>query len=388
MGLAKGKSFSPCLLGISFLWAWNFPFVLTIEGNAGAFFVEVSNALHLGFALFAAVCCALFFRRMSASARNTMMLCATFLLVAASFLIIWGDFNSAVAPVWVGRALGGMGQSIAWIMWTYEISRYDWEDIDASFLGWMIFLTCFLSALVLVGGLPNLLAAFLKSTMLAACALLSFWTFRRVVSENSLRGPSLAANKGTVLAQGRRDSSSIRATIWLFVCLGFTLAAWFVVTFVSQRLCVLPSTTATFVYAIAALAMFPVAWLVLRLTRQFGPGSLYRWAVPTVVVGAVLCLLLPTELQFFPSFAFALAAIGFESMYHLLFIYLSKRFSAKGLLVASFGVLTTTVGGILVRLLSLCFQTSEIALWLLCSFLWPCLLLSPPQLPARRAFRG
>lgn len=333
------------LAGVSFLWAWSFSFVLSAEGGSALPSPEISNAFYLVSSLIATVACVIFFRKSRPVSLVSSMGLATGFLVVASCLIVVGEYATMAPLAWLGKMLGGPGQAVAWILWTYEIARYDLEDIDESFLLWMIFLFLFLVVTALIVVLPGALAPVLRTLTLVGCSLGSWWTFRKVAHAEPQTDPSFLGKKES---QQESEGDYFPASLGpLFACLGGTLAACFVVTSASQQLCALDGGTVRLVYAAAALIVFPIAWLVLRLTRQFGPASLYRWAVPMAVAGVALYLLMPNESLVLPSLAFALVTIGFESMYHLLFIYAAKRYRQRGLLVASSGILTMTVGGML-----------------------------------------
>lgn len=344
MSFMKKKSFVFWLAGVSFLWAWSFSFVLSAESDSSSLLLEVANVLYLASSLVAAGACIVFFRKPRIASMAPMNL-ATGLLAVASFLIVWGEYTGMASLLWLGKLFGGPGQAIAWIFWTSEIARYDLEDIDASFLIWMIALSLFLAATAGAVLLPGLWAPFLRIAMLVGCSLGSWLTFRKVAESAPLETDPL--QEGESFGQDVREESLSSSLGLLFVCLGMALAVCFVVTSVSQRLCTLDTGTTRLVYAAAALIVFPIAWLVLRMTRQFGPASLYRWAVPMVVVGMAMCLLMPNGPFVMASLAFALVTIGFEGMYHLLFIYAAKRYVQKRLLIASVGILTMTLGGIM-----------------------------------------
>lgn len=333
------------LAGVSLLWAWSFSFVLSSEGDPASSAFEISNALYLASAFAATGICMIFFRRLQTVSSVSFMGFATTFLVMASCLIVGGEYAARVPLIWLGKTLGGPGQAVAWILWTYEIARYDLEDIDESFLLWMIFLFLFLVVTACIVALPGILAPALRAIMLVGCSLVSWWAFKKVARSGPQVNFSLPDK---VDSREEDEKSSLRSAFGpLFTCLGGTLAACLVVTSVSQQLCALDGGTVRLVYAAAALIVFPIAWLALRLTRQFGPAALYRWAVPMAVAGVAMYLLMPKELFVLPSLAFALVTIGFESMYHLLFIYAAKRYMQQGLLIASSGILTMTVGGML-----------------------------------------
>ena len=332
------------LAGVSFLWAWSFSFVLPAESGVSTPWGEVANAFYLVSSLITTGFCILLFQK-SHSVSHTSMNLATGFLVVASFLIVWGEHTATAPMIWLGKLLGGPGQALAWILWTYEIARYDLEDIDASFLVWMISLFLFLVVIAGIVSLPGIFAPVLRAAILVGCSLGSHWTFRRIMNSRPPTDEPLQ-EEGALGLGGERPEPPLSLGL-LFTCLGVALAACFVVTSVSQQLCALDTGTVRLVYASAALVVFPIAWLVLRMTRQFGPASLYRWAVPTAVTGVVMYLLMPKGPIAAPNLAFALVTIGFESMYHLLFIYAVKRYLQRGLLVASVGILTMTVGGII-----------------------------------------
>ena len=331
------------LAGIAFLWAWSFSFVLSPESVISAQATKVADVLYLGSSLIAACWCTFVLGKGRSISQTVLMKWATGFLLVASVLIVWGEYVQVALVVWLGKVLGGPGQVCAWIAWTYEISKFDLEDIELSFLGWMVLLAAFLGISTVVVSLPGVVKPILRSLLLLGCAVGSYGTFCHVTSLSVAGGGAPAKS---FLEGDNRNKSRLQSVGWLFCCLGLTLAACCVVSAVSQQLFALEVGLVRLVYSGAAFAMLPVAWLVLHLTRQFGPGSLYRWSVPVVVVGTVLYLLLPSSLFVLPAFALALVTIGFESLYHLLFIYAAKRFAPKGQLVASIGVLTVTVGGV------------------------------------------
>ncbi len=332
------------LAGVSLLWAWSFSFVLSGENDSGSPAFEMSNAFYLTSSLIATAVCAVLFRKSRTISLAPSMNLATGFLVTASCLIVWGEYAEMPPVTWLGKTLGGPGQAMAWILWTYEIARYDLEDIDESFLLWMVSLFLFLAVTACVFVLPGAFASVLRAVMLVGCSFGSWWTFRKVANSGPQTDRALPEKQG----HGENGRGTLLLALGpLFACLGMALAACFVVTSLSQRLCALDGGSVRLVYAAAALIVFPTVWLVLRLTRQFGPASLYRWAVPVAVAGVAMYLLMPNELFAIPSLAFALVTIGFESMYHLLFIYTAKRYIQRGFLVASSGILTMTLGGML-----------------------------------------
>lgn len=279
----------------------------------------------------------------------------TLLLIASSMCIEVGTALNNAFAILAGKALAGPGQSVSWVLWTYVISRFDPEKIEASFLSWMIILAVVLGLFSLTVHLPIAFQLGLRLALLLGLAVLSGFMFRsslelseanaapddEVDGRNTAQGSAIA-DVGKATPSQKKPAGSVG---WLFFCLGAALCASMVVTSISQQITELPASVVQLLYALAALLMFPIAWIVLHVTRRFGPTSLYRWAVPLLVAGMVFSLLPTNRLKVAASLCFALVAIGFEGMYHLLFVYAAKRFSSYGLAVASLGILATTVGG-------------------------------------------
>lgn len=343
MAFAWNKmKFGP-LSGVAFLWAWSFSFVLVKNDNLSASLVWAQDAVYLGSSAAAlVVCLILFWRRHSERVPMRRLIgWMTLLLGAASVCIVAGTALSDVALMLAGKALAGPGQGVSWVLWTYAISRYDLEEIEASFLSWMIVLAAILGLFSLVEQLADSLQLGFRLALLLILAALSGLTFRASVEKSF----SNSDDAVPPVEERMAPTSLLRSVGWLFFCLGAALCASMVVTSLSQQTMELPANIVQLLYALAALLMFPVAWVVLHVTRRFGPTSLYRWAVPLLVAGMVFSLLPADHLEVVACLCFALVAIGFEGMYHLLFVYAAKRFSSRGLAVATLGILATTIGG-------------------------------------------
>ena len=105
MSFMKKKSFVFWLAGVSFLWAWSFSFVLSAESDSSSLLLEVANVLYLASSLVAAGACIVFFRKPRIASMAPMNL-ATGLLVAASFLIVWGEYTGMASLLWLGKLFG------------------------------------------------------------------------------------------------------------------------------------------------------------------------------------------------------------------------------------------------------------------------------------------
>ena len=355
------------LSGVSLLWAWSFSFVL-VRSTAFPYLMWVEDVLYLGSSLLVAFGCVAVFSKKKITQRGMLaaMAVASVLLAVSSVLIVGGENGGCPEALYAGKILAGPGQALSWVMWTSVISRFDLEVVESSFVSWFPLLGLFLgllSASSLAGGLASM---GLRVFLLLAFAGGSWWTFLltcrasfgaggqeehplsqgQSTEENCLRVAAESQDVSTK-ADCLSTASIIKDLGWLFCCLAAALAASMAVTSLAQGLVSFSTEILKWEYSLAAISMTGVAWTALRTTRKFGPASLYRWAVPVLVAGTALVSAGSPISQGVACFAFSLVAIGFEGMYHLLFVYLAHRYAPRRLFTASLGVFCMTMGGLI-----------------------------------------
>lgn len=338
-----------CLTGAGFLWGWSFLFFFTSQSESTTVPVFwLGDATYLGTTLCAALAVALRQREGYCAGQLQRIGNTAFaLMLAGSALLSLSSLGfGGTLPVVAGKALAGPGQGLFWIAWTTVLSRFDIEKAETAFLQWVPLLAAVLltSSLVPQTSLP---CAQMTSSLLMMALPVAVWmTFCKTLSLPAESG-ALVGARGHHCPSPARRAGNMGAIIWPFANLSIALAvimvAWSAFLFRHGP----DMAHVKVIFSVGALAALPIVWFALRVTRQFGPSSLYRWAVPLMTLGVMFDFLSGSTTMWSACLCLCIVSVGFEGMYHLVFIYAARRFSQQALFVASMGVTATTLGGLM-----------------------------------------
>lgn len=336
---------SLCLAGAGFLWGWSFLFFFSSQAVSSISLSFLTNdILYLGSTLVAALLAVrVFWNEYDVRQLRTVGNAAFALMLAGSVLLaISMVARDSGFYAMAGKIVAGPGQGLSWIAWTTVLSRFDIECAERSFLQWIPILV----GVVLASTLGNWASVFppqLFNSVLMVLLPVASWVFfcraLSLSSEPKRKDASVAA------AEGKGDD--VKSIVWLFANLSFALAVIMVVwaAFLFQHQVSVEQVKV--VFSLGAFVALPIVWFALRVTRRLAPSSLYRWAVPIMAFAVVLDFIAPAAYVWCTCLCLSVVSVGFEGMYHLVFIYVSKRFSQRAMLAASLGVVATTVGGMI-----------------------------------------
>lgn len=334
------------LAGAGFLWGWSFLFFFSSQSDSTvspSFWV--GDATYLGATLAAALCSAVWFRKGLLLGQLHRMGSAAFvLMLMGSTFLGFSSIGAGDACAIVGKMLAGPGQGMFWIAWTAVLSRFDIERAENAFLQWIPVLV----AVLVVSSLPasNASAAQAVRFLLMILLPVAAWlTFRRALAL-SIDVGGTENGSDEPYREVRPVRETLGSVLWSFANLSVALAVIMVAwnAFLFHRM---PDMShVKVVFSVGTLMALPIVWCALRVTRRFGPSSLYRWAVPIMTLGILFDFIPGTSMIWSACLCLGIVSVGFEGMYHLAFIYAAKRFARQSVFVASLGVIATTLGGL------------------------------------------
>lgn len=337
-----------CLVGAGFLWGWSFLFFFASQFDSAISPVFwVGDVVYLGSTLATSLLVAAIFRKKyRVDQLHRLGNVAFALMLTGSIALALASVGVGGVPFEIGgKLLAGPGQGLFWIVWTTTLARFDIEKAETAFLMWIPLLVAVLMASSLALLVSPLFSQIIYFLLMAGLPVATWATFRAALglSTENREAPDAFASSQVPPAN---ETKGIGSMLWLFINLSIALAVIMVVwsTFLFRH--TLDMGRVETILSLGALVALPIVWFALRVTRRFGPSSLYRWAVPILTLGIVFDFAPGDSMMWSACLCLGIVSIGFEGMYHLAFIYASKRFADRALFVASLGVAATTLGGL------------------------------------------